>query len=324
MPRRPPIGGYFELEHPPCGVEYHANAVRYQSARAAFLALLKIGKPRRVWMPWYICDSMLAPLMATNTNISRYSVNSDFGIVENLSLACEDWILYVNYFGLCGRHVEDLTHRYKSQMIIDNSQAFYQRPGTALATIYSPRKFFGVPDGGYLATPLQVKPSETRDESSFGRTEHLLKRLGGNIDAGYFEFQAAEDTLSDVSPLQMSLLTQRMLSYIDYEGIQARRRNNFRFLHNKLGPSNLLKIGSVRDEVPLCYPYLHSASPRLRSELQLCRVYCPTYWPNARLNVSSAGIEIDSCSNLLPLPIDQRYDESDMSFILDIISKTLQ
>ena len=41
------IGGYFELELPPPRGERYPDALRYQSARAAFLALLLAGRPGR-------------------------------------------------------------------------------------------------------------------------------------------------------------------------------------------------------------------------------------------------------------------------------------
>jgi hypothetical protein len=56
------IGGYFELELSRGRGEYYPDAYRFQSARAAFLALLQTGQPARVWMPRYLCDSMFEPL----------------------------------------------------------------------------------------------------------------------------------------------------------------------------------------------------------------------------------------------------------------------
>ena len=55
----PATGGYFELELPAAASDYHAGALRLQSARAALLLLLQQGKPSAVWLPWYLCQSML-------------------------------------------------------------------------------------------------------------------------------------------------------------------------------------------------------------------------------------------------------------------------
>ena len=56
-------------------------------------------------------------------------------------------VLYVNYFGLCDENVERLLQEVpKEKLIIDNSQALFALPSNAMATIYSIRKFIGVPD----------------------------------------------------------------------------------------------------------------------------------------------------------------------------------
>ena len=54
------LGGYFELELPPAPNPLYPQALAYQSARAAFQALLTAGNPGRVWIPRFICDEMIA------------------------------------------------------------------------------------------------------------------------------------------------------------------------------------------------------------------------------------------------------------------------
>lgn len=48
-----PIGGYFEFEISNLGLPYE-QALRFQSARAAFLALLRAGRPRRFFAKTYM------------------------------------------------------------------------------------------------------------------------------------------------------------------------------------------------------------------------------------------------------------------------------
>ena len=68
------IGGYFELEVGPRKSIAFRGAYRFQSARAAFLALLRAGKPERVWIPRYICDAMVLPLRYAGIDYVFYSV----------------------------------------------------------------------------------------------------------------------------------------------------------------------------------------------------------------------------------------------------------
>ena len=64
------------------------------------------------------------------------------------------WLLYVNYFGICQHQERQVLERFgASRVVLDRSQAFFADPIDCLATIYSPRKFFGVPtEGSYRPT----------------------------------------------------------------------------------------------------------------------------------------------------------------------------
>jgi len=172
----PAIGGYFELELPAAASDYHAGALRLQSARAALLLLLQQGKPSAVWLPWYLCQSMLEPLQACGIAIRRYALDAQLQPAQLPPLASGEWLLYVNYFGLCDAAVERLLAHYPAgQLIIDQSQAFYSPARPCLANIYSPRKFFGVPDGGYLSDLAPRLAARFREGGA------LLRPLGNTI-----------------------------------------------------------------------------------------------------------------------------------------------
>jgi len=121
------IGGYFDLELPR-GNEFsmHENVIYYQSARAAFRSLLQAGKPQRVWLPKYICDAMLSPLQDEGIECSWYDLDENLNVAESIVLGDGEWLLYVNYFGVCQRQVDDLLSRFPvKQIVFDFSQAFF-------------------------------------------------------------------------------------------------------------------------------------------------------------------------------------------------------
>ena len=129
-----------------------AGAAAFQSGRAAFLALLESGRPACVHLPWYLCDSMREPLRQAGVAGRPYAIDGEFRPPESLALESNEWLLVVNYFGLCESVVADLQARHPSeQIVVDNAQAFFAAPTRCRASLYSPRKFFGVPDGGFLA-----------------------------------------------------------------------------------------------------------------------------------------------------------------------------
>jgi len=315
------IGGYFELELPPARREYHQNALRFQSARAAFIAMLLAGKPNAVWMPWYICESMIEPLRTSGVVIKRYAINERFQINSTVLLGENEWLLYVNYFGLCDRNIDELLEEFPpEQIVIDNAQAFYATPRECLANIYSPRKFFGVPDGGYLVAWLDMPTPDTVDEGSIMRCSHLLKRLEGAPEPGYADYLVAEESLSGQSPMRMSKLTQRILSSIDYEAVQTRRRDNFAYLSEHLASRNQFNFDATEKATPLCYPF-YGAPSGIREELIRYRVYTPSFWPEiARIPLVPAFEKTLQHSCLL-LPCDQRLSKQDMDRMIEVLSE---
>lgn len=313
------IGGYFELELPAKRDILYPDALCYQSARAAFFALLMEGQPGRVWMPKYICDSMLAPLKKAGIEYQLYGIDVRFDIAESISLADDDWLLFVNYFGISSRNVDKVLERFnRDQVVIDHAQAFFSPPRDCLATIYSPRKFFGIPDGGMLVSKIPVEKPDCTDDGSLARTGHLLKRIAVHPEAGYDDYKCAEESLSDIAPRQMSLLTQRLFASIDYEHARVRRNMNFSFLHKHLGHLNRMDIDAESVNGPLCYPFFSSIKD-VREKLRANRIYAPTYWPDVISRVPPGADESVIANGCIPLPCDQRYSIEDLSRVVTLL-----
>ncbi|MEJ0004533.1 MAG: hypothetical protein WDN30_15045 [Pararobbsia sp.] len=54
---------------------------------------------------------MLEPLRMAQVEIKRYGVDARLR-VEPISIASDEWLLYVNYFGLCADNVADVLNRF--------------------------------------------------------------------------------------------------------------------------------------------------------------------------------------------------------------------
>ena len=313
------IGGYFGLDIPEGDGHPYNDAFKYQSARAAFYALLLAVKPERVWMPRYICNSMLAPLYKADIEICFYEIKQDFSIADDIVLQKNDLLLYVNYFGIYEQNQQNLLENYNSEQIIfDHSQAFFTPPKKCLATIYSPRKFFGVPDGGLLITDVNMPIPEKQDEASYDRSLHLLKRFADSPEAGYQNFQRSESSLESFEPLRMSKLTERLLGGIDYQKVKKIRNRNFLYLHDQLKDRNKIVIDSDSIDGPMVYPFLQSDSD-LKTHLITNRIFVSTYWPECLDRPGVTKAEVKLVQTLLPLPCDHRYDISDLTNILKIM-----
>lgn len=322
----PPIGGYLELALP-----VHAKSTpyqkmhRYNSARGALLAVLLAERPNTLWLPRYSCDALLRAARCAEISVRFYELGQDLSVNATLNISSSDRLLYINYFGLCEHHCLSLTKRYPtSQLIIDNSQAFFSLPLQDVTTIYSPRKFFGLPDGGFLSTMLDVEVSEPDEVASMMRSRHLLKRLAVSPEYGYEDFLNAERSLDAVTTAGMSMLTRRLWSSLDLESSRRRRTENFRFLNDRLSLYNSLNFCSEVDG-PLCYPLLvsNTESERLRSVLRNLRIYVPRYWPEVAYRAPENSLESQLSACLLPLPCDQRYDPADLIRMTNAIEHEL-
>lgn len=311
-----PIGGYFSLELP-YGEEYHKNAIRLSTGRNCLEYILKSQGYKKVFLPYYTCGVVLEPFEKHGIPYELYHIDINFEIKDRLTLKADEALLYVNYYGLKQRYVQQLAEKIGERLIVDNTQAFYAKPIAGIDTFYTCRKFFGVPDGAYLYSE-KLLDEEFEKDQSFDRFMPLTKRIDIGPEAGYGDFREVTTALVGQPIKRMSNLTQRLMQGIDYAGIAKQRRDNYIQLHEALGKSNSLSIPLENDAVPMIYPYLAPVKG-LREKLIENKVFVARYWPNVLEWATKDDIEYFLAYQMQPLPIDQRYGEEDMNRILEII-----
>ena len=157
------IGGYFGLELSK-GQEYHKDAVHLNSGRAALQYILKAKKYRTIYLPAYICNSVLQPIVAEHIAYEYYAINEMFEPLLDGELQSDEALLYVNYFGIHDAVTSAVAKKFRN-VIVDNTQAFYAKPISGIDTFYSARKFFGVSDGAYLYTDTLLDEAFELDRS---------------------------------------------------------------------------------------------------------------------------------------------------------------
>ena len=314
------IGGYFELDLP----DYGANSsfpdgFCYQSARAAIRAALSCTTFTRVLAPAYVCDSVIQAGRDAGLTVETYELDETL-YPKNLpdSLASDCAVLYVNYFGICQHHARKIVERAPPAVtIIDNSHALFAPPvAGALATVYSPRKFAGLPDGGLLtASPqLEITPPAEEDQGSFDRMQFLLRRMAYSAREGYAEFDEARRSLADTTPLAMSRLTRRLMRSIRWSEVSKRRRENYAILAAMLDGANDYPRALMADDVPLVYLFTLRGRPAdpIRSELAARDIFTATYWKAALPRAQAGSIEEVLINETLFLPIDQRMSRAEV------------
>jgi hypothetical protein len=313
MPKE--IGGYFSLELSQ-GEEYHKNAIHLNSGRAALQYILKAKGYQKIYLPTYICDSVLTPLHAESVKYEYYPINANFEPVFDKDIGSDEAFLYVNYFGINDRNVKDVIAHYQN-VIIDNTQAFYSPPEPGIDTFYSARKFFGVADGAYLYTDIELNTPLEADVS-YERMAHLLIRHDLSASAGYALFRKNDENIDTSGLKTMSRLTQAILSSVNYEKCKQIRRKNYSYIHASLQEINRLKLPNLGNQVPMIYPYLVE-NPELKSMLIGNKIYVPTYWIEVLNRTARTDVEYILTQKMLALPIDQRYTDADMMEIINTV-----
>lgn len=313
------IGGYNQLELR-SGEHFHKDALRLNTARNCLEYILRVRNYKKVYVPYYTCEVILEPFNKLGISYDFYHIDNALDIKDDITLNEGEAVLYTNYYGLKQHSVERLAAKYGSRLIVDNAQAFFAPRVKGIDTFYSARKFFGVPDGAYLYIDEELN-EELEQDVSYDRMQHLLKRIDLSAEAGYADFQQVEHELCNQPIKRMSKLTEAILGSVDYAKCASVRRNNYLELEKQLADSNGIHLELSFEDVPLAYPYL-TDDVGLRNRLISRRIYVPYYWPNVDEWAGNGVLETLMANNILPMPIDQRYDVEDMSRIINISNGT--
>lgn len=312
------IGGYLELEHFQ-GQEYYPDAVSVNNARSALLYILKARIIRKVYLPYYLCGDVMALCERENVCFELYHIDTDFQPIFDRVPEQDEALYVVNYYGFMDTKREaEILHRYK-RVIFDHVQAFFQRPISGGDTVYSCRKFFGVPDGGYAVTTARLNHPLELDQSQ-DRFRHLLGRFEGpSASAFYEDFKRSEVAFEAASLLEMSPLTKNLMCGIDYEAVRQKREENFQTLSERLATRNILQANTPTG--PYAYPFYCKDGPKVRRKLAEQKIFVPTLWPNVL--EQGNDLERDFTANILPLPCDQRYNQEDMMRVVAEVLKCI-
>ena len=252
-----------------------------------------------------------------------YSVGPALRPVYDFEPAEGDWLYLSDYFGfLSTEQVEFALDFSGGRLIVDEVQGFFREPWSGVDTLYSCRKWFGVPDGGYLATSRGEALGRSLPAArSAGRMVHLLGRFEGSASDYFKLYHEAEESLEGESLEAMSLLTANLLRAVDYDCVREVRRLNWAVLDSVLGDENSLweELNRHMPEVPFMYPLRVEKPVGLRERLAEMGVYIPTLWPNVLCDSTSGFVARRNAAGILPLPVDQRYGEEDMHMLINRI-----
>ena len=313
------IGGYIELDRYYLPM-LHEGALALNCGRNCLAYLIKAKKIRKIKVPYFMCDTVFEPCRKYGAEMSFYHINGNF-LPENIELADGEWLYLMNYYGqLDPLYIKELKNKY-DRIIVDNAQAYFEMPLPNVDTLYTCRKFFGVADGAFLYTDATLDDELPTDES-FERMHFLLGRFERTAFEFYSENVTNNEMFSSEPIKKMSKLTDNLLHAIDYKFVKNRRTENFAKYDEKLNEINMLKLKKV--EGAFAYPLFVENGAEIRKKLQQQKIYIPTLWPNVLNETDKNSLEYKFAENILPLPVDQRYDENEVCVVINTILENLK
>lgn len=308
------IGGYLELDRFTGNMLYD-DSVKLNCGRNALEYLIITKQIRKMFVPKFMCNSNDEVLKKHNIEVKYFSIGLDFKpIIKNRN--DDEWLYLVNYYGqLSNNYIESLG----KNVIVDNAQAYFQKPIDGYDTVYACRKFFGVSDGAILYTDGKLE--NLPQDESHNRMDFILGRFERPANEFYQEYVNNNERFFGEPLKRMSKLTENLLHGIDYELVKNRRTENFGYLHRKLKTVN--KLNLIIPEGAFMYPLYIDNGDAVRKKLQAKKIYVPTLWPDVFSLCGENELEYDMAKNILPIPVDQRYRIEDMEYMIKKVVEIL-
>lgn len=319
------IGSFLELQLPR-GRELYvgdADVARLNSGRAAIYHAFRLTGCHTVWLPYYQCDTVREFLTRKGVALKFYHIDKNF-LPTDLSQGAGEAVLFVNYYGVMAHaRMRALVSRYEN-VIVDCSQAFFQEPIAGTFTVYSCRKFVGVPDGAYVVGKGAGRFVEEYEQCYSSDTAlFLLQRIEYGCEGkAYASRSVNEHRIDSEDIMKMSPLTHRILDGTDYKEIQDKRRENFRIARSLFDGVNCLDVGGLcdGDVVPMVYP-LVIENDDLLPLLQKHKHFQGHWWSYLLSEMAPTDFEYWLSRYIVPITIDQRYGERELFYLKDLMKK---
>ncbi|MEE2828986.1 MAG: hypothetical protein VX498_07350 [Myxococcota bacterium] len=337
------LGGMFGLAEPSAATGSPAaflgpGALRLANARSGMKLLVEALRPERVWLPSFLCESLIEPIASAGLDLCFYSVDSSLQVQVDPgldALRSGDLLVQIHYFGFpVDRRLAALARERGAHVVDDAAQALLssQVGSDSDFVLTSPRKFVGVPDGATLTgpgcdqltfPPLGDPPTAWAAAALAASTERAAFDAGSGDRAWFEQFQEVEKT-QPTGAFAMSALGSRLLdTSFDWGEIARKRRANYRQILSRL--SDCALFPELPDSVvPLGFPVRLAERDRVRADLMAAQIYPPVHWPVPDRVPSKFAVSRQLAAEIMTLPCDQRYGADDMDRVVSVLQRSLR
>lgn len=330
-------------------IDVHKDGkILFSLCREALYAIASsLGSSEKiVLLPSYTCDTVITPFKELGWKCVYYPVDLQlridvFATLNLYSQSHANLILVHPYYGkdLDGEEVAllETIHEKGCKIAVDLTQCIFSAQRLQCVDYYvgSYRKWFAIPDGGYLepkvgADLFDSELVENDEFVSLQRDAMYLRGLYFQTDneevkgvSRRLNKMAVEMTDYHIFPHVMSAFSYGLLKNENTRLNQEKRLANYSFLLDKLITvdgcrilcDNMVEVSSA----PLYFMIYVDDRITLQRMLSEQHIYAPVIWPVVYEEVLVNETVKYIYDHILAIPIDQRYDEGDMAKIVSII-----
>lgn len=301
---------------------------------------------RIVLIPAYTCQTVITPFEEAGWDCVFFPIKRNLRIdipafLEAVTRYNPSVIVIHPYFGMELNAEEESALLIASQdatIVLDLTQCLFssKRYPFVTFTVGSYRKWFPIPDGGFLENNYGLFPiSQPKTEN----TEFIEREIAAMYLRGqYFEnaeqrtktisirLSKAADHLaeSNITPHRISSVAYSLLLNEDFDIVQQSRIRNFAFLFRHIQDcdkvkkvcQNLIDVTTA----PLYFAIYVDDRACLQRLLAQNAIYAPVIWSvrDEKLLINEEVRYI--FSHVLAIPCDQRYNNDDMQRVVEIIN----
>jgi len=312
----------------------------FLNARCAIYEICRCLKPRVVWLPSYLCSALLEPFLKLSVPVRYYDASPQSKVPANDwvdQITRGDLVLVVHYFGFPNKTLPASEIGRRGGVILeDASQALFakQQYQESIGIVFSARKFFGVPDGGVLATlrpnvldgPELGPPPEDWWSSAYDVSQ--MRRefdLAGGENRWFPLFKQVEESFP-LGSYRCSDLARKLIEKgVDYPLMKKTRRENYMALADRLRGFALFP--ELDDEtVPLGFPVCVHEDRRdhVLEQLYSQGIYPPVHWRLEGIVPEEHRESHLLSRRILTLICDQRYTICEMKRQIEAFLSAVQ
>ena len=314
----------------------------FDSGRSALKHIASnLDSEDEILMPEFICDSVIDCFW--NESIKYYRLNYDFTInlesLESIITKKTRVIFIMHYFGGLQSHdtlmqIDSIAKENNIIIIEDTTHSIFTKSDTiGDYQVCSIRKWMPIPSGGVLysnndklkafsSIQYDICSDNTRAYGMILKDMFLNQKLDCNT-AYRRVFAECEKQLDMQKEIyKMSDFAHFIASCIDVSDIYKSRRDNYVLLRKGLIKKGLYPVVKLdKIDCPFVLPIRIRKRNTFRSYLIDHNIYCAVHWPFNASKTTRRPFAYDCAQELISLPIDQRYGEADINYMLDVIYK---